>query len=300
MLLPLQPLQPTNSQPMTTGDAMRRIVYLVLKPIVMNLLLIGALTLTACNPTSPTVIAPSGDNPATVLAWNKSADAVVFRLDRQVLNEPDYEARNRLPPCTIYGDGRVVWVNALRPNGEEVLEALIDDVQFRSFLEYAIRDLKFYEVPDYASLELPPEQNAGVESITLHLSEQVRTVRTYRLWPSGIYPLLLERCWALSDSPVRVIPDAGWVTVYAGPEATMLPTLDWPPSAPFRLEEAFAKQQSMWVEGVALRQLWITQRSTQGKILWRDGSKLYWVAIQVPGISRDALPPPPATPTPQP
>jgi hypothetical protein len=36
-----------------------------------------------------------------------------------------------------------------------------------------------------------------------------------------------------------------------------------------------------------------------GNVVWHEGGKNYRVAVQVPGISRDALPPP-ATPTPSP
>jgi hypothetical protein len=265
---------------------------------VVGLLIMGALGLAGCTRNEPAQT-PQPANPAAVLAWDKSADAVIFRLDRQVLNEPDFQARNRLPYCTLYGDGRVVWVNTVQLGGEEVLEALIDDTQFRAFLEFLIRDQRFYDIPDYASLELPPTQNAGVDSITLTLGEQVRTVRNYRQWPTATYALMLERCVTLSDSPVRVAPSAGWVTVYEGPPQTQLPRIDWPATAPFTIAQAAQDRQSLWVEGPAFRQLWNTQRDTMGNVVWHEGGKNYRVAVQVPGISRDALPPP-ATPTPSP
>src|SRR5258708_29745846 len=87
---------------------------------------------------------------SSVLGWTKDANTVIFRLDQTVDGEPQIDALNRLPRCTIYGDGHVVWANSTPPSGEQVLEAQIDDATFRTFLEFVVRDEKFYNIPDYA------------------------------------------------------------------------------------------------------------------------------------------------------
>jgi hypothetical protein len=259
--------------------------------------------LVACNTTNTGGGTPSTTQPANgvpALTWNTSPDAVIFRVDRQVVNAPPFDDLNRLPLCTLYGDGRVVWVNALRPSGEEVLEALIDPAQMRSFLDYLIGEMQFYAIPDYASLELPPSDKTGVDSLTLTLTEQARTLRNYKLWPNDVYALILEKCRTLSSAPVRIDPSGGWVTVYAGPSQTLMPYIDWPDTAPFRMAEAASSAQAQWVTEVALRMLWQTQRETQGNILWREAGVYYQVAVQVPGISRQSPPAPSTPPTPQP
>jgi hypothetical protein len=222
---------------------------------------------------------------------------VIFRADRQLLNEPPYRDFNRLPLCTLYGDGRVVWTNYLQPQGEEVLEALIDDVQFRSFLEFLIRDMKFYEIPDYAGRELPPADNTGIDSLTIYLAGQVHTARNYKLWPNDVYNIILEKCRTLSDAPVRVEPEAGWVTAYEVPEPSNAPFIDWPATAPFTLADVAAQKQAGWVSGPAFKQLWIAIRDTLGNIMWRENGKMYLVALQVPTVSRDAPPAPPPSAT---
>jgi hypothetical protein len=258
----------------------------------------AAVMIAACNTsTPPAPSTPQTNNAIPVLAWNTAPNAVIFRLDRQIINDTPYSDLNRVPLCTLYGDGRVVWVNPLQPSGEEVLEALIDDVQFRTFLEYLIRDMKFYDIPDYASFELPPTERANVDTITLALSDQVTTKRNYRAWPLDVYPTLLEKCRTLSDAPVRVEPSAGWVTVYKGPENTGMPFIDWPSTAPFKMADAVAGNQAMWLTDVPFRMLWQTQRETQGNIVWREDGINYQVALQVPLVSRDSPPAPEATPT---
>jgi hypothetical protein len=185
-----------------------------------------------------------------------------------------------------------VWTNYLQPQGEEVLEALIDDVQFRAFLEFLIRDMKFYEIPDYAGRELPPAENTGIDSLSLYLAGQLHTARNFRLWPQDVYTVILDRCRTLSDAPVRVEPDAGWVSAYEVSEEINAPYIDWPATAPFKLADVTVQKPAGWVSGVAFKQLWIAIRDTLGNILWREDGKLYWVALQTPGISRDAPPAP--------
>lgn len=272
-----------------------------LRHIVGRLMILGlaAVLLAACNTNTnnAATATPEANNVVPVLAWNTAANAVIFRMDRQITNDTPYGDLNRVPLCTIYGDGRIVWVNPLQPAGEEVLEALIDDTQFRTFLEYVIRDMKFYDIPDYASMELPPTQRANVETITLAISDQVTTKRNYRAWPLDVYSTLLGKCMTLSNAPVRVEPAAGWVTVYPGPENTGMPFIDWPPTAPFKMADAANAKQAMWVTDAAFRMLWQAQRETQGNIIWRENGANYQVALQVPLVSRDSPPAPAVTAT---
>jgi hypothetical protein len=275
-----------------------------LRVMVGRWMLVGAVAvmLAACNNNTPTPEAgtPQPNNGVAVLTWNTAPDAVIFRMDRQITNDTPFSDLNRIPPCTLYGDGRVVWVNPLQPAGEEVLEALIDDTQFRSFLEYLIRDAKFYDIPDYASMELPPAEQSSVETISLALSDQVTTKRNYKAWPLDVYLTLLDKCKTLSNAPVRVEPSAGWVTVYPAPENSGMPFIDWPATAPFQLAQANADKQAIWLTDAGFRMLWQAQRETQGNIMWRENGLNYQVALQVPLVSRDSPSAPADAATPAP
>jgi hypothetical protein len=255
-----------------------------------------SLLLAACN-------TASGETPAApvspVLGWDRDPSAIVVRLDRINTQMPEQELPNMLPPCTLYGNGRVVWVNSIPPNGEEVLEAYVDDVTIRNFLEFIIRDQKFYSVPDYAAQELPPESALLLESITLNLSDQVRTVRNYRSWADDLYPRIRERCVSLTDVYARFVPQGAWVTFIPLEARTDAPEAAWSLNAPFRLADT--TNQAVWVTGPALAELWDFQRQTGNQGVWVEVDRPYRAVIQVPDISRDSPPAPGQTPeqTPQ-
>lgn len=234
-----------------------------------------------------------------VINWDKSPTTVVIRLDRTVPKEPAYDAHNRIPPCTLYGDGHLVWVNNISGQGEEVLEAYLDEVTMRGFLEFIIRDQKFYDVPDYASQELPPTETTAVTSITLNVNSNMRTIRSFRPWPSDIFSIINDRCLKVSSSRAVVDPPAAWVTVFEQPR-NQGPYSVWKVTMPFKAAQAAASNTTQWVTRPALTELWQLTRRFFGNIQWIEGTKAYRVAIQVPGISRDSPPAPPPTPTPVP
>src|SRR5579859_6813193 len=78
---------------------------------------------------------PTATSPA-LLSWDTNPNAVIFRLDRTLNGESTVSAHNRLPLCTLFGNGHLVWVNSAPPNGEQILEAQLDASVFRSFLDF--------------------------------------------------------------------------------------------------------------------------------------------------------------------
>lgn len=274
---------------------MRRRISLL--SVLLTLLL--TVLLTACNGQSSPTATPQTTGP--VLGWDQSPNTVIVRLDHSIGGEKPFVALNRLPSCTVYGDGHVVWVNPVPP-GEEVLEGYIDETKFRSFVEFIIRDQKFYDVPDFASQELPPSEDAPTESITLNLSQDMRTIRSFRSWPNNTYVNILNACRSLVEARAVFIPAGAWVTVYEVERNPSLGELVWSPVAPFKLGETAASGKAVWASGVVLNQVWRYIRENLGSIQWIENSKAYRLAIQVPGVSRDAPPPPPGseTPTPEP
>lgn len=262
------------------------------------------LLLAACGgaPSSPDPSQSGGVAVGEVIGWDRSATTVILRLDRVIENEPPRERLNRLPLCTIYGDGTVLWLNFIPPSGEEVLATVVDEATLRALLEYIIRDLQYFEIPDYAAQDVPPSQNAPLESITLNISRGLRTIRSYRGWANDAYINIAERCRNLNPTRELVIPRGAWLTVYPVDRLPNLPEAGFPLGMGFKLADIATTGQAVWIEGPALRQLWLYQRQSQGNIQWIEDGKAYQVAIQAPGISRDAPPPPPEsfTPTPRP
>lgn len=263
-------------------------------------LLCSLVLLAACGGAPAPEQTPAAQPQGEVIGWDRSPNTIIMRLDRIVLNESPRERLNRLPTCTLYGDGRLIWVSVVPPSGEEVSETYLDEVTMRGFLEYIIRDLNFYDLPDLAAQEFPPSEDAVQESLTLNVSRGLRTIRSYRGWANNAYVAILERCRTINPQRALFVPTGAWITVYEEPRNPALPEVGWPLAAPFRLEEVAASGEARWISGVALTQLWNYERQTLGRIQWIENERAYRVAIQVPNISRDSPPIPVDSLTPTP
>jgi hypothetical protein len=225
--------------------------------------------------------------------WDRSPDAIVFRMDDQPnLESPAYIA-NDIPLCTLWGDGRLVWVNPLI-NQTEVLEARLSEDQIRTLIETVIRT-GFY---DWQNDLVPPGiDNPVIESITLNLYDSTRTVERYSNWPVNGFAGLLDSCRDLSEQRARVEPGGGWMNAYEVPLDGSAKTVIWPRTAPLNLSDLAASGAPQWVEGPWAAFVWQVTRES-GQLQVREEGRAYEISLQVPRISRDA-PPAPATPQPQ-
>jgi len=254
----------------------------------LHLLLILALVggaLTACREQVPAPSEPARDGALGPFDWPRDPGALVVRLDSYDETKSPAYRLNQVPPCTIWGDGRVVWTSRNPATGEDVLEARVDEAALRGFIESLI-GRGFYS---WADNVIPPEEDSGLlETITLALYGDVHAVRRYSSWPQNSYARLLEECRRLSAAPVLVMPAAGWVSVYPITLDPMLPSWPWPPRAPFTLREWAASGEARWIEGDLATAIWQSARETGGSMqVIERGGGAYELAIVVPGYSRD-------------
>lgn len=250
-----------------------------------------ALVLVACGGDGQSNTSQTDGGQIGLFDWDRSPDAIIVRLDSRPNQESPAFLLNSIPPCTLWGDGRVVWSTYNQYGNEEILEARItDDAVIRAFLEDII-ERGFYDWED--EIIPPSESDPIIETVTVSLYGEVRTVKRFSFWPQNAYIRILENCQQLSDTPVRVLPDAGWVSAYAVARDTSAPNWLWPPDAPFTLEELAASGEERWLEGPLATEVWLSAREQQGnvQVVERSG-KAYHVAIVVPGYSRDRVLPP--------
>jgi hypothetical protein len=263
---------------------MRRLLLLILMVVLI-------LALAACkrDKSSPANTGASGSD-LGLFDWERDPNTIVVRLDSLSDQESPAFILNSIPPCTLWGDGRVVWTTLNATGAQDVLEARVDEAAVRAFLE-AIINRGFYDWQD--ELVPPSTANPIVQSITVYLYGEVRTVRRFSSWPLDGYVQILESCRALSAQPVLVMPTAGWISAYVVPRDTMAPNWYWPDDAPFTLKELAENGESRWLEGDLATNVWLSTREDRGdiQVIERDGSA-YQIAMAVPGYSRDAAPPP--------
>lgn len=249
----------------------------------MIALALAAGALAACRETLPPA-APTPDGAALSL-WDPDPGALVVRLDSHGEHLSPAVRLNTLPPCTVWGDGRVVWTSPNPATGEDLLEARVDEAALRGFVDSILaRGFATWE-DDAVS---PAEENPVVETITLVIYGDTRIVRRAAGWPDSSYDRILDACRHLSDAPVLVMPSAGWVSVYPITTDSALPSWTWPPGAPFTLRELAASGQARWLEGDLATAIWRSAREAGGapQVLERGGQG-YALAIVAPGYSRD-------------
>jgi hypothetical protein len=231
-----------------------------------------------------------GDSQLGLIDWSRDPNTIIVRLDAQSsLDDPAFTLNN-IPPCTLWGDGRVVWASTDDYGSEQILEARLDDVTIRTFLEDII-SRGFYSWQD----ELLPmsSSNPVTQSLTVFLYDELRTVRRYTAWPENSYNKIMDRCSHLSSAPVLVLPQVGWISAYAIPRDDSAPSWLWPLSAPFTLRDLAQNGEARWLEGALASEIWLNvrERSGETQVVERDNSA-YRVAIVVPGYSRDTVAPP--------
>lgn len=223
------------------------------------------------------------------LDWERAPNNIILRLDERRNEAAPVELANDIPPCTLWGDGRVVWVNTAS-NERQVLEAYLDDETIRGLIE----DLVFSGFYDWQSnYAISDLSNPIVTSITLNLYSEQRTVSRYDDWAVNGYQKTLAACTQASNAPALFLPDGAWLSAYETPRDTSIGEWYWAPrTAGFSLTEVANGQPPRWITGDLAKHVWQQTIMAGGRSLVRDGDKYYTVALQVPNIMRDSPPQP--------
>ncbi|HLA45378.1 MAG TPA: hypothetical protein VJZ27_18155 [Aggregatilineales bacterium] len=258
--------------------------------ITLVLAMIMVLTLAACNRDSD-----DGDSQTTdtqqlgPLDWDHSGDNIILRVDERFNEGPPDQLANEIPPCTIRGDGHIIWVNELE-DGIQILESRLSDETIRNLIELVIFS-GFYDWE--SNFAIPDLNNPQIRSITLNLFSEERTVSRYADWPANGYQRILDACRQASDTPVLFQPDGAWISAYEVPIEDGIGHWRWTPQAAgFALSDIAGDNPPRWITGDLVKLIWENTilPSTRSHVL--DGNLAYTIALQVPGIMRDAPPAP--------
>jgi len=256
--------------------------------------LIGLLAACASQPAPPS-------KPVDILSWDRNPNTIIFQLNQAYEGEDPILAKNRLPACTLFGNNHLVWINYDAKLGEQLLETQIDDGTVISFLEFLIRDQKFYGLPDYSKQGVPPAvtppAHLEITSITLFLNNEVHTISNYRAWPNDTYNAILTQCGKLSTTVAVFKPRGVWVSAVRLPGVTGGVAVPWPETAPFSLSSLADSKQRKWLgASPTLDRVWDLTRRTEGTVQWLELGKSYLIGVEVPGLTTSA----PGQPTPVP
>ncbi len=222
------------------------------------------------------------------LDWDRDPNNIILRVDES-RNDDAATLANEIPPCTVWGDGRVVWINDLE-DSRQVLEAQVSDETIRALIETVV----FSGFYDWESdFTLPNTPNPAIRSITLNLFSEERTVSRYSEWPLDGYDRILEECRQLSEEPVLFLPQGAWVAAHPvqyDATAGLVPWYD--EAAEFHLSEVAEGAPPRWISGNLVIVLWRDVIMPQTTFHVYDQEQSYQLVLQVPRIMRDAPPPP--------
>lgn len=262
--------------------------------VILGIMLILIGLLAACQPGEAVTPAPED-----VVQWNKDPYAVVFRAEIVGGDNADsFYMLNDIPACTIYGDGRVVWV----VDGGGTREVLFDFMSPEAVANFIVElgiTRKFYEYKEGFPLQLPSASMPVYERLTLENNGVKYVSDSYSNWPYDYYNQTLQLCIEQATTPRTFEPDGAWISAQETPYDSRLPSLFWEADiAGLSFLTLAGTQERRWLEGTLVKILWQAIKENGLEVQFGEGEKYYRIALQIPGVTRDA-PPAPAAETAQ-
>jgi len=227
-----------------------------------------------------------------LVRWNRDALSVVFQAD--VIGGIGYGTfidNNRVPLCTIYGDGRLVWTS---PDNNEVLFDFLTDEQITDFVTYLTVDERFFTYEGGMDTLMPSPEFPITDVMTLNVNDIEHTTDSFGNWTDDYFLRLSENCRALSQQPRRFQPSEGWFSIDAVVFDDTIPSVPWEADAAglSLFDVAEMPASSVWLENSLVLPIWTAIRDNNGRVQFNQDGDEFLVALRIPGVTVDAPPPP--------
>jgi len=238
------------------------------------------------------------NNPITqqgVVRWDSDPLAVIFRAEITGGSESEaFYALNRVPECTVYGDGRVVWTVERDSPVPQVLFAFLTPDQVENFILGLTVEGRIFTFEAGADAQLPSADAPVIDLITLNVNDSQHQVDSFTPdLPDNYFFDTLTACQSLSTEPTVFEPEAAWIRVQAIEYNNDKPSVFWETDASgLDLGTLANEQESRWIEGQNVRVIWRQLRQGALDMQFLDDNGTYQVVLQVPGVTIDAPPAP--------
>lgn len=253
--------------------------------ISLGVLLLG---LTACGGGNAATngVAVSQSNP---IEWDRNPKTIVFRADVSGGNNDPFFMLSDVPTCTIYGDNHIVWTNELGVNNVQVLEDRLTDDKIREFVYYVAITKQIYKYSAKADTVPLSESKPVVETLTLFVNSVNHKTDAFGGWDYQYYQDIVNLCHSLSSAPVTYAPTGAWLSARAVDYISDSTHLPWDAAANnLSLKDLAASGKPKWITDRNVGVFWTMFLTSPKTIQFNEGDQQYNVAIQVPGITRDA------------
>lgn len=229
-----------------------------------------------------------------VVRWDRDPLSIVFQADITGGDDQDELYRlNEVPLCTLYGDGRLVYT-VENPEGvlPLVLFDYLTDEEIVSFVSGLTIESRFFTYESGADLEVPGEVAPVVEVLKLSVNDTEHIVDGFSDWPDEYFEDTIEACQATANEPAVFEPTAGWIRVESVEYRSYSPSVFWEAGAGGLDISSISPDETRWIEGDNVRIIWHQIRDNGLDMQFMDGNWTYHIALQIPGVTRDAPPAP--------
>lgn len=269
-----------------------------LKPLFIALLTV-VLTVSACQFRQPDL----------QLEWDSSPKAQLILVQNPILfpgilsTYQDERAQNYIPEGTLYGDGRILWVEYIYENdivSRRVMEGNLTPTDIPVLLQQFL-DSGFFTWKDtYGSTirnDGPPN-----ESIYVYLDTLTKGVIVNSDPPQGFEGLMKLVSTGAGARGQDYLPDQGYLSVYPQyfDEPPNLQVPQWPATeASFTLKDLYGDggiENGIYVDGQVLAFVWQIINSYPRSPLVEDSGEVYMLTLRIPNLSVHQPPDPQKAP----
>lgn len=240
----------------------------------------------------------AGTNPDYLVNWVRDPYTAVFRAEVVGGQSSDTEfiRLNDVPPCTIYGDGRVVWTEESPTGGvPKVLFDFLSDEQITTFILGLTVEGRFLTYNEEYLNQLPSTDTPVYEKMTVAVNDVTHVSDAFAAWPEDYYEKFLTQCRQLGKTPRIFEPEGAWLSAQTIEYNPTLPSIFWEAEAAgLSLNQVFASGEKRWIEGQNVRILWKALRDNGLNTQITEGNLDYMILLQVPGVTVEAPPAPAA------
>lgn len=223
-----------------------------------------------------------------VIDWDRNPKTVVFRADVTGGTEDPFIVRSEVPPCTIYGDNHIVWVNDLGSFDTQVLEDHLADDKIRDFVNYLALQQQIYKYAAKADLQPASSVAPVVESLTIFVNGVNHVTDGFAGWDHNYYQNILDFCTGLSAAPVLFAPTAAWVSAKVVDYDTNAVGIQWDGNASGLKLADLAAGDRKWISDRNVGVIWNILHTSPPNTQFAEDDLHYIVALEVPNVTRDA------------
>lgn len=235
---------------------------------------------------------PEPNSGESLVNWDTTPLNIIFQAD--VLGGSRYGTYvdgNRIPLCTLYGDGRVVWVSG---DNNEVLFDILTQEEVTDFVTYLTVTERFFTYTAGLDNLLPSPEFPITDVMLLQVNDVSHRIDSFGNWTEGYFNRILERCTSIGTQPSQFLPSEGWFSAEIVDYNSSLPSVPWDAGASglSLFDVADAQASTMWLENKLVAPIWIAIQDNGGIVQFNQDGIEFLVVLHVPGVTVVAPPPP--------